>query len=81
MQFAIILNWIVTVGVFEAIIFGLVPYLDENKVPEIPLGVTISYGAFHRTAWASFLGWVVFACARGYGGKMSKFKLINVHPY
>lgn len=68
LQIFVMLNWIVTLGVFGAIIFGLIPYLDETKVPEIPLGVTISYGALHRTAWAAFLAWVVFACASGYGG-------------
>ena len=61
-------NWILAIGGFGAIIFGLVPYLDETKVPEIPLAVTVSYGALHRAAWAIFLGWVVFACERGYGG-------------
>ena len=55
-------------GVFGAIIFGLIPYLDETKVPEIPLGVTVSYGALHRAAWAIFIGGMVFACARSYGG-------------
>ena len=35
-----------------------------------PLGLAASavYGGFHRFAWSVAIGWVVFACCRGYGG-------------
>lgn len=51
-----------------AVIYGLVPYLDETAVPEIPNAVSLTYGALHRTAWALAVSWVIFACIRGYGG-------------
>jgi len=56
-------------GIFAAVIFGLIPYLDINTVPEIPKVVTVTYGALHRTAWGIGVSWMIFACARGYGGK------------
>ena len=28
------------------------------------------YGGFHRFAWSVAIGWVAFACCRGYGGKL-----------
>lgn len=30
------------------------------------------YGGFHRFAWSVAIGWVIFACCRGYGGTNRK---------
>lgn len=51
-----------------AVIFGMVPYLDETEVPDIDPAITVTYGALHRAAWACAVSWVIFACIRGYGG-------------
>ena len=61
-------NWIMSLAIFGAVLYGLVPYLDETTVPEIPKTVTIMYGSLHRVAWAVGVSWVIFACVRGYGG-------------
>ena len=51
-----------------AIIFGMVPYLNEDEVPVINPLIRVSYGALHRSAWATAIGWIIFACTHGYGG-------------
>lgn len=65
------LGWILSVAIGLAIIYGLIPYLDEEKVPEIDSAIKITYGSLHRLAWALVVGWVVWACVRGYGGNYS----------
>lgn len=30
----------------------------------------IFYGSFHRMAWGCALAWLVWACVKGYGGKV-----------
>lgn len=51
--------------------YGMVPYLDEEQVPEISLFIRALYGSLHRSAWAAVVGWMVFACTHGYGGRSS----------
>ena len=60
------MGWILSVGISLAVIYGLVPYLDQAT--EIPRAVTITYGSLHRTAWACSVAWIIYACIRGYGG-------------
>ena len=44
--------WAASLASIVAVIYGLVPYLDESSVPEIPPLVRVAYGAFHQLAWA-----------------------------
>lgn len=55
-----------------AIIYGLIPYLNEDEVPVISQFVRISYGSFHRLAWSVAVGWLIFACVHGYGGPVNR---------
>lgn len=50
------------------VIYGMLPYLDENTVPVIDPVVRVSYGVLYHSAWALVIGWVIFACTHGYGG-------------
>ena len=43
--------------------------LMEPAEKDLSLAASAVYGGFHRFAWAVAIGWVVFACCRGYGGK------------
>ena len=43
--------------------------LMQEPEKELSLAASAVYGGFHRFAWAVAIGWVVFACCRGYGGK------------
>lgn len=61
-------SWILSISISLAVVFGLVSYLDESQMPEIPSAVSLTYSPLHRTAWAVAVGWIIFACIRGYGG-------------
>ena len=41
----------------------------EDNVPINPV-LTVIYGSLHRPVWAVAIGWIVFACFHGYGGKI-----------
>ena len=41
---------------------------DVDNVKTLSVAATAIYGGFHRLAWAVAIGWVTFACCRGYGG-------------
>ena len=47
-------------------------YLDPSFMTSfepLSLAANAVYGGFHRFAWSLAIGWVVFACCRGYGGR------------
>ena len=44
--------------------------LADSEVQPLSLAANAIYGGFHRFAWAVAIGWVVFACCRGYGGNV-----------
>ena len=66
------IGWCLSTVVALAIVYGLVPYLDETEVPDIAPIVQFTYGPLHRTAWAMVIGWIIVACSRGYGGFVNR---------
>uniref|UniRef100_A0A0P5TA70 Nose resistant to fluoxetine protein n=1 Tax=Daphnia magna TaxID=35525 RepID=A0A0P5TA70_9CRUS len=66
------LGWTLSTAVGLAIIYGLTPYVDQSKVPEVSPVVQMTYGPLHRTAWAFVIAWIIFACSRGYGGFVNR---------
>jgi hypothetical protein len=62
-------GWTLSLAVGLAVVYGLSPYVDQSKVPEISFAIKITYGPLHRTAWACVIAWIIFACSRGYGGR------------
>jgi len=60
--------WITAAGLGVGSIYGL----DFSQLIEGTSPSTIAsafYSTLHRVAWGLALGWIVFACSRGYGGK------------
>ena len=66
-------GWMVAFATGFAVIYGLnIPKrLEEGD--HLTAAANMIYGGFHRLAWAIAVGWVVFACARGYGGWINTF--------
>jgi len=62
------LCWLLATGIGIAVIYGLDFSRALTQKP-YPIVSSAFYGGFHRLAWGVALGWVVFACSRGYGGK------------
>jgi hypothetical protein len=63
-------GWAFATATALAIVYGLYPYVDVNKMPEIDPAVSIIYGSMHRFAWSIAIAWVIFACVKGYGGSL-----------
>ncbi|XP_046461507.1 nose resistant to fluoxetine protein 6-like [Daphnia pulex] len=68
----VVLGWILSAAVGLAIVYGLAPYVDPSKVPEVSSLLKMTYGPLHRTAWAFVITWIIFACSRGYGGIVNR---------
>ena len=83
--------WAIAFAIGLAVVYGLnlpahmpgdsnfVTFDDFSQPPEAPnlsLAASAVYGGFHRFAWAVAIGWVVFACCRGYGGQIFICKYI-----
>ena len=63
-----IICWILAFITAYMVIYGLnLPNIFVNGV-QLSKTATHIYGGFHRLAWGIVVGWVVFACCRGYGG-------------
>ena len=62
--------WILVSGTGFAVIYGLnLPQvLFHGK--QLSKAESAAYGGIHRLAWGVAVGWVVFACCRGYGGNV-----------
>jgi len=60
--------WAASTAVALAVVYGLVPFLREDKVPHVDDLTRVAYGSLNHFAWALSLSWVIFACIKGYGG-------------
>ena len=59
--------WILATCLGLSVIYGLDPLGQHNAVENA------TYGGLNRLAWAVAVGWLIFACSRGYGGWINTF--------
>ena len=71
--------WAVSVVVGVLVVYGLT-LPDKADIPNGDLTMhpldpwpNAFYAGFHRLGWSFALGWVIFACCRGYGGWVNEF--------
>ena len=65
--------WTASLTSIIAVVYGLVPYLDEQSVPEIPSLVRVAYGSLHQVVWSLAVGWIILACCVRRGGLADAF--------
>ena len=69
MQPIVVIAWTISLSTLFVVIYGLnMPVLFETGLPPSE-ATNIFYGGLHRLAWAIALAWVIWACAKGYGGE------------
>ena len=73
LQYLVALGWVLATAIGLAVVYGLIPYLNEEEVPVMNSFVRVFYGSFHRLAWSVAVGWLIFACVHGYGGPVNRF--------
>ena len=66
-----VIGWIISIVMVIFAINGPLPYLDEETTPVIDPMFTLIYGVFHRSIWSIAITWIIFVCAKGYGGNIS----------
>lgn len=67
----VFIGWLLCLIILAAIVFGPMNLINPEKEEKI---VSSSlYASIPRTAWGIALGWIVFACHRGYGGFINLF--------
>ena len=68
MQGVVILGWLVAAACALAVLYGL---YDVSNGHPLSTPVSAFYSSTHRTVWAAAIGWVLFACTTGNGGKVT----------
>lgn len=71
-------GWTVALLTGIIVIYGMVPYLDEDTIPTISPAIRIAYASLFRLVWAIFVCWIIFACTHNYGGKYLCFQIFQV---
>ena len=61
-----IVGWIVAIGCCTAIVYG--DYGTLSGKSDTDQHVIALYIALKRIVWSLSLGWIIYACASGYGG-------------
>jgi len=66
-----VVGWILSFILQIAVLYGPFPYSDKESAPVIDPFFRVIYGVFHRTIWSIAIAWIIFVCAKGYGGKLN----------
>ena len=76
--------WLISWVIGVSVVYGLTypdrmesQHISIFEIPSMPTAMdpipNAIYAGFHRLGWSLALGWVIFACSRGYGGWVNQF--------
>lgn len=71
LQMVVIGGWAAAVATGMTVVYSVTQHITEDQWST---SVSALYNALHRIAWAISVCWVIFACANGYGGKLTRFQ-------
>ncbi|XP_035785910.1 nose resistant to fluoxetine protein 6-like [Anopheles albimanus] len=65
-------SWFAAAATMLAILLTAYP-LHQPDYAQLPVVADATYEALNRVAWATAIGWIIFACVNGYGGAIDRF--------
>ncbi|XP_072938954.1 nose resistant to fluoxetine protein 6-like isoform X2 [Epargyreus clarus] len=67
--------WLISLGLLGLVGYAVLPTIQIDWDNQTVDGL---YNSFLRPTWAMSLGWIIFACAKGYGGPVNWFLSLRV---
>ncbi|XP_059481793.1 nose resistant to fluoxetine protein 6-like [Neocloeon triangulifer] len=72
----VILGWMLCLSTLYAVVYGAFNLIQYNHKYD-PVESAL-YASLHRVSWALAVGWLIFACNRGFGGWITKIMSMGV---
>jgi hypothetical protein len=65
-QLQVCAGWLLAAVGFLGVLYGMLPFQQPDYVYDAL--ESSMYNCLHRAIWSFAIGWIIFACVKGYGG-------------